>query len=159
MKRSTLVPFLVAFLVIVGALYATAQVATPFRQPVSQVATHDDACTPITAQAAAGSQTTLTISAASNTAAFIYISDIEFDNVVGTALGAAVAPTFVTTTNLGGLKWGVTFPTTANSTYARAYQYPAGLKSAAANTPVTIVGPAGTANLTQTISACYWYGF
>lgn len=155
--RSTLT-FLVAALVVVIATVAKAQISTPGAAGVSQVATHMDACTSINAQAAAGSQTTLTIPAGA-AGSFIYVAEIDFDNVVGTALGGAVAPTAVTTTNLGGLKWAITLPVTANSTYPRGpFIYPTGAKATSAATAVTIVGIAGTTNLTQTINACYWYG-
>lgn len=146
---------LLAFLLIASSSFA--QTSTSGGGLVSQQSTRLDACTPINAQAASGSQTTLTIPAPT-TGQFIYISEIDYQYVVGTALGAAVAPTNTTTTNLGGLKWGLTLPVTANTNYTYAFHYPTGLKAAASATAVTIVGIAGTANLTQTINACYWYG-
>ncbi len=117
---------------------------------------HLDACTPINAQAASGSQTVLTIPAGSGNQ-YVVIGEIDFDNVVATALGAALATTNVTTTNLGGLKWAVSLPTTANTNYPRGpFLYPSGLRAVTAGTAVTITGVTATANLTQTINACYW---
>jgi hypothetical protein len=149
-------------ILIASALLAPAtwaQQAQP-ATPTQQTATHADACTPINAQAAAGSQTTLTIPAPAGNQ-YLYIAEIDFDNVVSTALGGALAVTNVTTTNLGGLKWAVSLPTTANTNYPRGpFTYgPGGLRSVTAGTAVTIVGVTATGNLTQTINACYWTGY
>lgn len=137
---------------------AFAQVASS-STPVQQTTSHADACTPIGSQAASGSQTTLTIPAPPGNQ-YIYIGEIDFDNVVSTALSGALAVVNVTTTNLGSLKWAVSLPTTANSNYPRGpFTYPTGLRAASAGTAVTIVGVTATTNLTQSINACYWTGF
>lgn len=150
---------LIAALAVTLALSASAFAQSSGGTAVAQQASRLDACTPISAQAAGGSQTTLTIPAPP-TGQFIYISEIDFDNVVSTALGGVLAVTNVTTTNLGSLKWAVSLPVTANTNYPRGpFIYPTGLRAAAAGTAVTIVGVTATGNLTQTINACYWYGF
>lgn len=158
MKAKAKVTILVLGLLCVVAPYLYAQIAQP-ATPTQQVATHADTCTPINAQAAAGAQTTLTIPAPP-TNQYIYIAEIDFDNVVSTALGGALAVTNVTTTNLGGLKWAVSLPTTANTNYPRGpFIYPTGLRSVTSGTAVTVVGVTATGNLTQTINACYWVGY
>jgi hypothetical protein len=150
---------LLALAVVLCAWPAAAQQSQP-ATPIQQVGTHADACTPINAQAAAGSQSTLTIPAPPGNQ-YIYVAEIDFDNIVSTALAGALAVVNVTTTNLGGLKWAVSLPTTANSNYPRGpFNYsPGGLRATTAGTAVTIVGVTATGNLTQTINACYWVGF
>jgi hypothetical protein len=108
---------LLTLAVLLCAWPAAAQQSQP-ATPIQQVATHADACTPINAQPAAGSQATLTIPAPPGNQ-YLYIAEIDFDNVVSTALAGALAVVNVTTTNLGGLKWAVSLPTTANSNYPR----------------------------------------
>lgn len=132
-----------------------AQQATGTIAPTQQTATHVDACTPINSQAAGGSQTTLTIPAPPGNQ-YLYISAIDIEYAVGTALAAALAPTNTTTTNLNGLKWGITIPVTANTNYKEAYVWQTGMRSFTPGTAVTVVGVAATANLTQNINACYW---
>jgi hypothetical protein len=123
----------------------------------AQQASHLDACTPINSQAAGGSQTTLTIPAPPN-GQYVYITEVDVQLTVGTALAGVLAPTNITTTNLSGLKWSVTLPVTANTNYFFGpYVWQTAARSASPATAVTIVGPAATGNLTQNINACYWY--
>lgn len=124
---------------------------------VAQQTQRFDACKTQNAQAAAGSQTTLTIAAPATSGQSVYVYEVDVQYCVGTALGAVVNPTNTTTTNLGGLQWAITLPTTANTCYNSVYTYPTGAKAAAASASVTIVGIAGTANLTQNINACFNY--
>lgn len=150
--RKALSVLLALALVLLALTPAAAQAPVIIQQGPS----HLDTCTPINAQAASGSQTVLTIPAPPANQ-YIYIGEIDFDNAVATALGGALATTNVTTTNLGSLKWAVTLPTTANTNYPRGpFIYPTGLRSVTAGTAVTITGVTATANLTQTINACYW---
>ena len=150
------------FLLIIGLIlfYASpswSQVAQP-ATPTQQTATHADACTPINAQAAASAQTTLTIPAPPGNQ-YIYIAEIDFDYTCGTACGAATTSNS-TTSNLGGIKWAIAFPTTANTMYSRIFNYgPGGMRSVTPGTAVTIVGATTQTNMTQTINACYWVGY
>lgn len=158
MKRLILIPVLVGVLLLGLAPLVSAQIAQP-ATPVQQVTSHADACTPISAQSASGSQTTLTIPAPPGNQ-YIYLAELDFENVVSTALSGALAVVNVTTTNIGSLKWAVSLPTTANTNYPRGpFIYPTGLRSVTPGTAVTVVGVTATANLTQTINACYWMGF
>jgi hypothetical protein len=145
--------------VLVLTVVAVAQQSQP-ATPVQQTATHVDTCTPISVNAGSGSQATLTIPAPPSSQ-YIYVGEIDFQLTVGTVLGAAIAPTNVTTTGLStSLQWGFTAPTTANTNYNYGpFTYPSGMKSLTPGSKVTIVGPAGTTNLVQQINACYWYAY
>jgi len=154
MKRFLLA---VVFLTLSAAAFGQAGVPGTL---VQHSPTHQDTCTPVNAQAASGSQTTLTIPAGPSQTPFIYITEIDIQMSVATALSAAVATTSVTVKQNGVtyLQYPITLPVTANTNYFFGpWQFGTTMKFPQSGQPVVITGITATTNLTQNINVCYYY--
>jgi hypothetical protein len=123
---------------------------------VNQSSTRYDAGT--TCATSATSAATITFSAVSGQ--YFYITEIDFQNVVGATAVTAAAATSVTTTNItGSPAWTMASGTTAGSaTQIFSVNYPTGLKSSAPGTATTIVLPTFATNQTIRVNACGYYG-
>lgn len=149
-------PTVLVLLSLAGLLYAqsTGDVSATKIQHSSQ---HLD-----WAQAAAYSRTsaaTITITAAPNQ--FIYVTGLDISNCQGTAIAAAAAPTYVTTTGLTGspqyqIGSGPVAAGTCSPTSTFAFAVP--LKSTSAGTNVTFVLPTFITNQVVSVNVYYEIG-
>lgn len=123
--------------------------------PVQQTATRSDAAT--NCGSSATSAATITFTPPGNLS--VYLTEIDFQNVAGSAAVTAAAPTTVTTTNLTGLPvWTMASGTTAGTnTQSFSAVYPLGLKSTTPGTAVTVVLPTFATNQTIRVNACVYY--
>lgn len=162
--KSKLTRILLAAGTFVAAFLVTTAVIAPSKTQaigeslVIQAPRHLDVATPIGAQVAAGSQTTLTIPACPGSL-YVYVGEIDLQYCTGAAT-TATGPVTTTTTNLSAgntLAWLTSWPVTANTCYNSGgpFIYPSGLKAQLPG-PVTIVSPAGVATMTFRINASTW---
>jgi hypothetical protein len=105
------------------------------------------------AQAAAGSQTTLVVSAC-GAGQYQYFTYIEFD-LVSNAAAVAANNYLWTTTNLSSLQFSQSLTGTAGA-QANPIIITSPIKAPTAGTTVTFTGAAGVANLVEGVRVCYY---
>lgn len=79
---------------------------------------------------------------------YVYVNGVDFENCSSASAGAAGTPVSATSTNLGGIRWGVPTSVPAGSCVTLTVWYDPPLKSFAAGAPVTVVSPAAETNVT-----------
>jgi hypothetical protein len=116
-------------------------------------------------QNTATSATTLTLTPPGSQS--VYITQIDISNCQdATGIAAAAAPTYITSTNLGGalaansLSWmmGSGLVTgTGSCVQSYSITYPTGMKSTIPGTPVTIITPTYITHQTIRVSVTYFF--
>lgn len=123
---------------------------------VQQIATMLNAATKVAVgQAAAGSQSTATMTPSGSN--YVYITGLDLVECTGAATTATPQVNFTSTNLTGAPVWQISFPTTADICTPTNYMtFATPLKSSTPGTSVTIVSPTGVATAQFTITA-YWY--
>lgn len=144
-------------LMFVMCLAASAQVSNNSATPVQQTATMLNAATKVSVgQASAGSQSTATLTPSGGNS--VYITGMLLEGCSTGSATTATANVNFTSTNLTGAPvWSLSFPTTANTCqFLPPLQFATPLKATTPGTAVTIVSPAGLAQMQYT-AIVFWY--
>jgi hypothetical protein len=79
---------------------------------------------------------------------YVYVTGVDFENCSSASAGAAGTPVFATSTNLGGIKWGIPTSVPAGSCVVTQFYYNPPLKSSTQGAPATVISPAAETNVT-----------
>lgn len=154
MKKLTFLLFVLLAVSLVSPAYAQ-NANNP--AAVQQTAQMLNAATKVSVgQAAAGSQSTATMTPSGGNS--VYITSIDLEGCsTGSATTATPNVNFTSTNITGSPVWSLSFPTTANTCqFLPSSAFATPLKSTTPGTAVTIVSPAGLAQMQYT-AIVYWY--